>query len=212
MSSTRLDMPLPSEAKRCEHQGTCVAFLQQLDEHQRVMEGLRSAAPVFEDIAARLSASLRSGGTIFWFGNGGSAAQAQHLAAEIVGRYERDRDGFASLALTTDTSVLTAIANDESFDDVFARQVSALGGDADVVVALTTSGNSPNVVRGAERAVAIGAYTVALTGEGGGRVGELADAVIAVPSRRTSRIQEAHLYIGHLLCWRVEQDLPTKPQ
>ena len=181
-------------------------FLQQLDEHQAVTDGLRAVAQIAERIAARMTASLRSGGMILWFGNGGSAAQAQHFAAELVGKYERERPGLASLALNTDTSVLTAISNDYSYDQVFARQVHTLCRDIDVAIGLSTSGNSPNVVLAIEAAQAKGAFTVGLTGGDGGALAPLADEVIVVPSHRTSRIQESHLFLGHLLCGQVEMD------
>jgi D-sedoheptulose 7-phosphate isomerase len=181
-------------------------FLQQLDEHQAVSEALRGLAPTVERIAAEMTSCLRSGGTVFWFGNGGSASQAQHLAAELVGRYERDRPGLASLALTTDTSVLTSVSNDFSFDEVFSRQVEALCRPGDLVIGLSTSGNSPNVLRGIEAAHDQQASTVAMTGGGGGTLAALANEAIVIPSGRTSRIQEAHLFIGHLLCGQVELD------
>jgi D-sedoheptulose 7-phosphate isomerase len=181
-------------------------FLQQLDEHQAVTDGLRTVAQTVERIAARMSASLKSGGMILWFGNGGSAAQAQHFAAELVGRYERERPGLASLALNTDTSVLTAVANDYSYDHVFARQVEALCRDVDMAIGLSTSGNSPNVLLAIEAAKAKGASTAALTGGDGGALAPLADDVVVVPSHRTSRIQESHLLLGHLLCGQVEVD------
>ncbi len=181
-------------------------FLQQLDEHQAVIDDLRAIAPIIERIAARMTASLQSGGTILWFGNGGSAAQAQHFAAELVGRYERERPGLASLALNTDTSVLTAVSNDYSYDQVFARQVQALCRDVDVAIGLSTSGNSPNVLLGIEAAQAKGAFTAGMTGGDGGALAPLADDVIVVPSPRTSRIQESHLLLGHLLCDQVEID------
>src|SRR5579859_4731070 len=160
-------------------------FLQQLDEHQAVIDDLRAIAPILERIAARMTASLQSGGTIPWFGNGGSAAQAQHFAAELVGRYERERPGLASLALNTDTSVLTAVSNDYSYDQVFARQVQALCRDIDVAIGLSTSGNSPNVLLGIEAAQARGAYTAGMTGRDGGALAPLADDTIVVPSDRT---------------------------
>src|SRR5581483_10116968 len=152
-------------------------FLQELDEHQAVIDDLRAVAQVVERIAARMTASLEAGGTIYWFGNGGSAAQAQHFAAELVGRYERDRPGLASLALNTDTSVLTAVSNDYSYDQVFARQVQALCQDVDVVIGLSTSGSSPSVLRGIEAAQAKGAFTCGLTGGDGGELARLADDV-----------------------------------
>lgn len=181
-------------------------FLPQLDEHQAVIDDLRAVAQVAERIAARMTDSLASGGMILWFGNGGSAAQAQHFAAELVGRYERERPGLASLALNTDTSVLTAISNDYSYDQVFARQVSSVCRDVDLAIGLSTSGNSPSVLLGIEAATAKGAFTVGLTGGDGGALAPLVDEVIVVPSHRTSRIQESHLLLGHLLCSQVEVD------
>jgi D-sedoheptulose 7-phosphate isomerase len=179
-------------------------FLEQLEEHQAVGDGLRSLAETVERTAARVIDCLGSGGTVFWFGNGGSASQAQHLAAELVGRYEQDRAALRSIALTTDTAVLTAVSNDSTFDEVFARQLQALCRRGDVAIGLSTSGNSTNVVRGIEVAQAAGALTVGLTGGDGGQLAPLVDAAIVVPSRRTSRIQEAHLFIGHLLCSAAE--------
>ncbi len=181
-------------------------FLQQLDEHQQLFEGLRELQSTVERVAARMTTCLRDGGTVFWFGNGGSASQAQHLAAELVGRYESDRAGLASVALTADTAVVTAVSNDYGFDDVFARQVHALCRSGDVVIGLSTSGNSPNVVLGIEAARDRRASTVAMTGRDGGRLAPLVDEAIVIPSGRTSRIQEAHLFLGHLVCGQVEHD------
>jgi D-sedoheptulose 7-phosphate isomerase len=181
-----------------------VNLLEELDEHAAVMERVRGMAPIIEDIADRLGRCVRAGGTVFWFGNGGSASQAEHLAAELVGRYEQERAGLRSLALTTDGAVATAIANDYAFDDVFARQLAALGRPGDAAVALSTSGNSVNVLRGVAAARELGAFTVGLTGCGGGRLAEAVDSAVVVPDDRTSRIQEAHLFIGHLLCGAVE--------
>lgn len=183
-------------------------FLHELEEHQAMMSDLRAVAPALEGIAQTMTTRLGAGGTVYWFGNGGSAAQAQHLAAELVGRYERERPGLPSLALTTDTSVLTAVANDYAFDDVFARQVRALCTAADVVVGLSTSGSSRNVLLGLEAAHERQAFTVALTGGDGGPIAKQADASVVVRSTRTSRIQEAHLFLGHLLCGQVEAAQP----
>ncbi len=180
-------------------------FLQELDEHTAMTESLREMAPIVEDIADQLSARVRAGGTVFWFGNGGSASQAEHLAAELVGRYEHERAGLPSLALTTDGAVATSIANDYSFDDVFARQVQALCRPGDVAVGLSTSGNSVNVLRGVEAARRAGAFTVGITGGTGGTLAQAVDRVIVVPATRTSRIQEAHLFLGHLICGHVER-------
>jgi D-sedoheptulose 7-phosphate isomerase len=155
----------------------------------------------------RLAACLRAGGKILAFGNGGSAADAQHLAGELVGRYLRDRPGLPALALTTDASIVTAVANDLGYEAVFRRQVEAHGRPGDVAIGISTSGNSPNVVAALAAARAAGLVTLALTGEGGGRVAALADHLIEVPSRDTPRIQEVHAMVVHILCAIVEEEL-----
>ena len=155
--------------------------------------------------AARASAEgLRRGGKLLLFGNGGSAADAQHLAAEFVNRLSRERPALSALALTTDSSALTAIANDREFGEVFARQVEALGRPGDVALAISTSGNSPSVIRGAQAARRLGLTVVGLTGESGGRMAGEVDLLIRVPSRSVQRIQEAHITIGHALCELIE--------
>lgn len=163
-----------------------------------------SCAEVIREMAAASVAALEAGNKVCFFGNGGSAADAQHFAAELVVRFTRNRKGLPSLAFTTDSSVLTACANDFGFESVFARQVEALCVPGDVVVGISTSGNSPNVVRGLEMARASGITTFAFTGAGGGRCGEVADHLLAVPSEVTARVQECHLIAGHLLCDLVE--------
>lgn len=141
-------------------------------------------------------------------GNGGSAADSQHLAAELVGRYKRERRGLASLALTTDTSALTAVGNDYGYDRVFARQIEALCTAKDAVVGISTSGNSANVLEGVRKANELGAFTLGLAGGSGGKLAELADKCLTVPSRSTARVQEAHILIGHILCdWLEEQSV-----
>ena len=180
-----------------------------------VLESLRTQDAFFADngdqIAAacgRLVDTLRSGGKLIILGNGGSAADAQHLAAELVNRFEADRPALPALALTTDTSVLTSIANDSDFRFAFSRQIEALGKPADLVLAITTSGNSPNVLEAVARAREMGIPTLALTGGTGGRVKDLADLTLCVSSsRRTSRIQETLLVLEHLLCEWVEAEL-----
>jgi D-sedoheptulose 7-phosphate isomerase len=137
-------------------------------------------------------------------GNGGSAADSQHLAAELVGRFARERRGLASMALTTDTSILTALANDYCFDHVFSRQIEALCFPQDMVVAISTSGNSKNVLLGVSAAKKIGACTVGLSGESG-KLAEMVDMCISVPTHTTARIQEAHILVGHILCDSVER-------
>lgn len=151
---------------------------------------------------------LARGGRIFWLGNGGSAADCQHLAAELVGRFERERKGLASIALTTDTSALTAIANDCGFDQVFARQVEALCRPGDLVVGISTSGNSRNVLEAIRTAVSKKIRTVGLSGRDGGKLTAEADICLVVASNNTARIQEAHILIGHILCDLAERRVP----
>lgn len=148
--------------------------------------------------------TLARGGKILWMGNGGSAADSQHLAAEFVGRYVKERRGLPSIALTTDTSILTSVGNDYGYDYVFARQIEALCTDKDLVVGISTSGNSSNVLRAMEAAKAIGATTVGWTGEGGGKLASICDMMLAIPSKVTARIQEAHILIGHILCELID--------
>jgi D-sedoheptulose 7-phosphate isomerase len=157
-------------------------------------------------LAAAMVAALRGGGKILVFGNGGSAADAQHLAAELVGRFQRERAGFAALALTTDTSVLTALGNDYGFDSVFARQVAALARTGDLALAITTSGASPNLLAALEAARARGVTTAALTGRDGGAVGALVDVHVNVAETSTARIQEIHRTFLHALCEVVEEE------
>ena len=165
--------------------------------------------PSFHDriarVALRIVDSLRSGGKVFFFGNGGSAADAQHLAAEFAGRYLKERPAFPALALTVNPSCVTAIGNDYGFDLVFARQIEALGNKRDVAVAMSTSGNSRNVVHALEIAKLKSIYAVALTGASGGLLANIADSTICIPSEETPRIQECHILTGHIICEIVEQ-------
>jgi len=164
-----------------------------------------SRQALFDSASDALSASLRAGGKILLFGNGGSAAEAQHFAAELVnGLSRRDGPPLAALALTTDSSCLTAVGNDRGFPGVFARQIEALGRAGDAALALTTSGGSPNIVEGLRAARSKGLVTVALTGEGGGAAARLADILLDVPSCSVPRVQEAHLVLLHLLAERLE--------
>jgi D-sedoheptulose 7-phosphate isomerase len=157
--------------------------------------------------AAAMADAIRAGGCVFVFGNGGSAADAQHLAAELVGRFRRERPAFAAEALTTDTSAITAIANDYGFDAIFARQLEGKARPGDVAIGITTSGNSPNVVAAMEKARAMGLATIAMTGTGGGKCKALADVLLDVPCDVTAHVQEAHLVIYHSLCELVESAL-----
>lgn len=151
--------------------------------------------------------SLKSGGKVLIAGNGGSAADAQHIAAELVGRFEMDREPLPAIALTTDTSILTAIANDYGFDTVFLKQLEALAKEEDIFLAISTSGNSANVLAAVEAAQIKGIKVVALTGGDGGKIAEAADIAIVVPEKNTARIQECHITIGHIICHLVEKTL-----
>jgi D-sedoheptulose 7-phosphate isomerase len=171
-----------------------------LAEHAATVADLTPLAPLIETAGEKMIDCLRIGGKILWMGNGGSAADSQHMAAEIVGRFQRERKGLPSIALTTDTSILTALANDFGYEQIFARQIEALGETGDVVVAISTSGNSPNILNGIEEARRRGLTVIGLTGAGGGRMADACDVLLAVPSNRTPRIQECHLLMEHILC------------
>ena len=184
----------------------------------RLRQGLESLAALAQRVAAehgdiiatiadRYAGALRAGGTLFFAGNGGSAADAQHLATEYVVRYQSTRPALRAVALTTDTSLLTACANDMGFDEIFARQVEALAKPGDVLVLHSTSGESPNVLRAAQSARARGVAVIAFLGRGGGQLKELADIALVIPSDNTARIQEIHLAVEHLICEMVEEQL-----
>jgi D-sedoheptulose 7-phosphate isomerase len=158
-------------------------------------------------IADVITDAYRKGHKVIWFGNGGSAADAQHLACELVSKFYFERKALASIALTTNTSELTAIANDFSFNQVFARQVEALANSGDVVIGISTSGKSPNVIEGLRTAKRLGAITIALTGASCEKIRDDADYLLSVPSEITPHIQESHIMIGHILCYLVEKEL-----
>jgi len=159
------------------------------------------------EVIKLISHTFEAGNKVFFFGNGGSAADAQHFAAEFVNRYIMDRPPLPAIALTTDTSVLTSISNDIAFNEIFSRQIKALGKEGDVAVGISTSGTSPNVTKAFEIAQEMGMKTVALTGNDGGTVAKIVDIALVVSSSSTPRIQETHILIGHLLCEMVEQQL-----
>jgi D-sedoheptulose 7-phosphate isomerase len=185
---------------------------EELTESCRVKQSFSAALKEqLAEVAERMAAVLSAGGTVYWIGNGGSAADAQHLAAELVGRLRRSRKALASVALTTNASILTAIANDESYDEVFARQVEALLRSSDLLIAISTSGDSESVLRAVSRANQRDVFTVGWSGESGGKLAALARLCLRVPSRDTQRIQEAHITLGHILCGLVE-DLLAPPQ
>ena len=175
-------------------------------DHVDTLSATYEVMGVIEAMAERCKAALASGNKILFCGNGGSAADSQHLAAELVGRFQKERRSLASIALTTDTSILTAVGNDYGYDEVFARQVDGLGRSGDILIGISTSGNSKNVVKAVESARNIGMHTFAFTGEGGGKMAELCDLTFAVPSKVTARIQEMHILAGHILCELVEED------
>jgi len=177
-----------------------------LAEHQNVMAKLTTLLPQIAVVADEMRACLKRGGKILLMGNGGSAADSQHIAAEIVGRFKKERRGLPSIALTTDTSIITSVGNDYGFEFIFSRQVEALCTPLDLVIGLTTSGNSPNVVRAIETAKEIGATTVGMTGGTGGKLAVLCDFCLIMPSSDTPRIQEAHIFVGHSLCELLEAD------
>ncbi|WP_440650513.1 D-sedoheptulose-7-phosphate isomerase [Candidatus Pelagibacter sp. HIMB1495] len=160
-----------------------------------------------EEASNLIKKSLTTGGTIYWCGNGGSAADSQHIAAEFVGRFKKDRKPLKSLALTTDTSVLTCVANDYSYEEIFSRQIKAFGKKGDVLVAITTSGKSKNILKALSQAKKMKLKTIGLLGKDGGNCKNNCDISIIVPSKVTARIQEAHILIEHLLCELVEHKL-----
>ena len=162
------------------------------------------------ELGLLVSNCINKGGKVFFFGNGGSAADAQHISAELVGKYHEKRKGLPSVAFSTNTPLLTALANDFGYDFVFERQVESLVSPDDVVVGISTSGNSPNVINGILAAKKIGVKTIGLTGENGGNLSELVDISLKVPSQNTQRIQECHIMIGHIICDIVESNLDPK--
>jgi D-sedoheptulose 7-phosphate isomerase len=172
---------------------------------------LETHADLVVGAATAMTQALRAGGKILLFGNGGSAADAQHIAAELVNRFLLERRALPAIALTTDSSVMTSIANDRDFAEVFARQVEALGRSGDVAVGISTSGRSPNVIRGIEAALGVPMRTVAFTGGDGGKLAALADYAFVVPSRSTPRVQEVHATLGHVLCHLIEAELFGTP-
>jgi D-sedoheptulose 7-phosphate isomerase len=178
-------------------------FKRALAEHLGVIESLSAQQGVLERIAGEMTAALLSGKKVLWCGNGGSAADCQHMAAELMGRFRRERRGLPSIALTTDTSILTAIGNDYGYERVFERQVEALCLPGDVVVGISTSGSSRNVCTALDTAKKIGAFTVAFTRRDGA-MSKIVDAAVCIDSNDTARIQEAHILCGHMICDWVE--------
>ncbi|PPC82272.1 MAG: phosphoheptose isomerase [Methylotenera sp.] len=174
--------------------------------HMVMFNALEPLFPLISDVGIAMQNTIKNGGKILLMGNGGSAADSQHIAAEIVGRFKKERKGMPAIALTTDTSILTSVGNDYGYNYIFARQIEALCRPEDLVIGLTTSGNSANVVSAIEAANAIGATTVGLTGGTGGKLNSLCTYNIVIPSSVTARIQEAHIFVGHSLCEILESE------
>ena len=187
-------------------------ILDYFSEAGRTIEAVKALAPEIEGCAKMWIGSLAAGGKVIFCGNGGSAADAQHLAAELMGRFLIDRDPLASVSLTVDTSALTAIGNDYGYEKVFSRQLRGVAKPGDVLVGISTSGNSANVIEALSVARSMGVGTIGLTGEGGGKMASLSDILIAVPHRQTNHIQEAHIAIGHVVCSIVESALCSTKQ
>lgn len=178
---------------------------QRMANHAAVLAATKALAPDIERAGILIRDALAGGHKILFCGNGGSAADSQHLAAEIVGRFQKERPSLPALALTVDTSVLTAVANDYGYDTVFSRQVEGLGNDGDVLVGISTSGNSKNVIAAIEAARKKQMKVIGFTGIGGGKMADLCDVCLAVPSRVTARTQEMHIMMGHILCEIAEE-------
>ncbi len=183
-------------------------FNDEVSEHEAAVTAARAAlCGPFVSLVAAAADAIRGGGKILFFGNGGSASDAQHLATELVVRYRKNRPAIAAIALTTDTSALTAIGNDFGFDDLFSRQVEALGRKGDLAVGISTSGKSPNVLQALRKARELGLITAGLAGGDGGTMAEVTDHLLIVPSATTARIQEFHILLGHMLCGALEREL-----
>ena len=201
-----MNSDLDNNSPKSESSTTARALLvRSLEEHLESMkELLTTNLAEIEQAGEMICQTLAAGNKILLCGNGGSAADAQHIAAELVGRYERKRRAWPAIALTTDTSALTALSNDFGYEEVFARQIHALAQPNDLLIAISTSGKSPNVIRAVEKAKEIGCRTLALGGSDGGPLAGLCDRALIVASERTSRVQEAHITIGHLWCEMVD--------
>ena len=182
-----------------------MSFKSTVKRHQTMVEGLHALEPQIDALIENIRKCLASGNKVFFFGNGGSASDAQHLAAEFVVRYYKQRKPLAAIALTTDTSIITAHGNDYSFDTIFDRQIQALAKAGDIAIGLSTSGNSGNVINGLNTAKQAGCLTIAFTGEQGRQLLDIADDCLCVASAETARVQEGHIIIGHYLCEALDE-------
>ncbi|MBI4655521.1 MAG: D-sedoheptulose 7-phosphate isomerase [Elusimicrobia bacterium] len=175
-----------------------------VQQHLAALDSLRENLPEIRKIARLVTKILKRGGSVFLCGNGGSAADSQHIAAELVGRFKKDRKALAAAALTTDTSVLTSLGNDYGFEKIFERQVEALAKKGDVLIAISTSGNSPNALNAVKKARLMKVHTVGLLGGDGGKIKKFCDIPVVIGSDNTARIQEMHIFAGHILCELIE--------
>ena len=181
---------------------------QELLSHQHTIEQtISTMIPSIQQACTLMIHTLQNSNKVLIIGNGGSAADAQHIAAELTGRYKSERQGLPALALTTDTSALTAISNDYGYGNVFNRQVEALAQDGDLLIGISTSGNSENIIAALQRAKALGCHTLGLSGKGGGKMNHICDLNLVIPSDDTPRIQEMHILIGHILCQAVDDSV-----
>ena len=178
-----------------------------INDHFKMHEPMADLTSEINEFAKKLTNVLKNDGTVFWCGNGGSASDSQHLAAELVGRFEKNRAPLKSISLNTDTSVISALANDYSYDIVFKRQLESLGSSKDLLVAISTSGKSKNIINVLQEAKKKKLFSVALLGNDGGQAKDLSDLSIVVPSNSTARIQEMHILIGHIACYLAEKDI-----
>lgn len=200
---------MKAEAKMSGPNFDLTTFWQsEADEHMDVAKKtFATLAPEFEKMLDACETCIRSGGKIMFFGNGGSAGDSQHLATELAARYIKDREPIASIALTTDTSMITALGNDTGFDVIFSRQIEAIGRQGDIAIGISTSGKSPNVIKALEAARKNGITTIGFSGRDGGGMKALCDVILIVPSNTTARIQEMHITLGQMLCGALEQRL-----
>ena len=187
-----------------------MSFKSTLVRHQKMVEGLFSLEVQIDKLVDKVGTALANGNKALFFGNGGSASDSQHLAAEFVVRYSKQRAPLAAIALTTDTSILTAHGNDYSFDTIFDRQIQALAKPGDIAIGLSTSGDSANVINGLKIAKEMGCWTCAFTGQSGGKLRTQADCCLQIPSNETARVQEGHIIIGHWLCEALDQKLSVE--
>ncbi len=187
-----------------------IEFTHAIAEHQKAIESVLNQSDTVIEVVEQILISVANGGKVIWLGNGGSAADAQHMAAELMVRYVKNRKPIASLALTTDSSILTAHSNDYHFDTVFSRQIEGLAKPEDVVIAMSTSGSSVNVVKAIEAAKTLGCFTVGMTGQQASQLSELADVCFQIASSETARVQEAHSFISHLICEGLDSVYETE--